>query len=159
MIFHRNRAEYTDGVIDLIPMHISPPDRNLGFGHEQIWKITLHNQKHEIGQISYRDGESVCVYYFGHIGYHIDPPYRGHGYAYNACILIREEIIRGGKTTAVITCDTDNTASRKTCEKLNCYLERVADVPAEIRQRYEISNRKCRYIWQITKDGEENGIC
>ena len=72
MLFRHNRVEYSDGVIDLIPLHIAPPSRELGFGHEQVWRITLHNERQEIGQISYRDGESRCVYYYGHIGYHID---------------------------------------------------------------------------------------
>ena len=77
MLFRHNRPEYSDGVIDLIPIHIGAPNRELGFGHEQVWKITLHDERQEIGQISYRDGESRCVYYYGHIGYHIDPPFRG----------------------------------------------------------------------------------
>ena len=92
MLFRHNRPEYSDGVIDLIPMHIGVPNRELGFGHEQVWKITLHNERQEIGQISYRDGESRCVYYYGHIGYHIDPPYRGQHFAYRACRLIEREI-------------------------------------------------------------------
>ena len=114
MLFRRDRAEYTDGVIDLIPLHCGIPDRSLGFGHEQIWRITLHNNRHEIGRISYRDGESRCVYYFGHIGYHIDPPYRGHHYAYRACRLIRREICLSGKSSVIITCDPENTASART---------------------------------------------
>ena len=111
MIFHRNRAEYTDGVIDLVPVHFTPPDPAMGFGREQIWRITLHDSRGEIGQISYRNGESRCIYYFGHIGYHIDEPYRGHHYARRACLLLRDEILLGGKQSAVITCDPDNAAS------------------------------------------------
>ena len=97
MIFHRNRAEYTDGLIDLVPIHFTPPDPSMGFGREQIWKITKHNSRGEIGQISYRDGESRCIYYFGHIGYHIDPPYRGNHYARRACLLLKGEILRSGQ--------------------------------------------------------------
>ena len=114
MIFHRNRAEYTDGVIDLVPVHFTPPDPAMGFGREQIWRITLHDSRGEIGQISYRNGESRCIYYFGHIGYHIDEPYRGHHYARRACLLLRDEILLGGKQSAVITCDPDNGPSRQT---------------------------------------------
>ena len=150
MLFRRNRAEYTDGVIDLIPMHISPPDPELHFGHEQVWRITEHNSRKEIGQISYRDGESRCVYYYGHIGYHIDPPYRGHHYALRACRLIRNEIRLSGKTSAVITCDPDNEASRRTCIRLGCLLEGNADVPRDLQERFEISSCKSRYIWHIT---------
>ena len=64
MLFRHNKPEYSDGVIDLIPIHIGAPNRELGFGHEQVWKITLHDERQEIGQISYRDGESRCVYYY-----------------------------------------------------------------------------------------------
>ena len=119
MLFRRNRAEYSDGIIDLIPLRVAPPDSGLHFGHERVWKITVHNSRKEIGQLSYRDGESRCVYYFGHIGYHIDPPYRGHHFAWRACMLIRNEILLSGKSSVVITCDPDNDASRKTCERLN----------------------------------------
>ncbi len=149
MLFRHNKAEYTDGVIDLVPIHIGLPNRELGFGHEQVWKITLHNERQEIGQLSYRDGESRCVYFYGHIGYHIDPPYRGHHYAYRACMLIEREIRLSGKTSVVITCDPDNDASRKTCEKLGCLYERTTDVPEDIYKRFEISRTKCRYIWHI----------
>ena len=45
MLFRRYRVEYTDEVIDLIPIHTGLPDKGLGFGHEQIWRITLHNEK------------------------------------------------------------------------------------------------------------------
>ncbi len=153
MIFHRYRAEYTDGVIDLIPLHIDPPDPALQFGHEQIWRITLHNSRKEIGQISYRDGESRCVYYYGHIGYHIDPPWRGNHYAARACRLLQTEIRMSGKTSAVITCDPENGASRKTCERLGCLLEGIAEVPDDLRQKYEMNDRKCRYIWRVGPAG------
>lgn len=149
MLFRCRRAEYSDEVIDLIPVHLNPPNRELRFGHEQIWKITLHNEKEEIGRISYRDGESRCVYYYGHIGYHIDPPYRGKHYAYRACRLIEREIRLSGKTSVIITCDPDNVPSRKTCLRLGCLFERIADVPEDIFQKYEISRQKCRYIWHM----------
>ncbi len=156
MIFRRFKAEYSDGVIDLIPMHIDPPNPELRFGHEQIWRITLHNSRKEIGQISYRDGESRCVYYYGHIGYHIDPPYRGRHFAYRACLLIRSEIRMSGKSSVVITCDPDNPASRRTCERLRCMLEGEVAVPEDLQQKYELSAVKCRYIWHITEQREQD---
>ncbi len=143
-------------MIDLVPLHFAPPSPSLRFGHEQIWRITLHDHRREIGQISYRDGESPCVYYYGHIGYHIDTPWRGNHYAARACLLIRGEIRRSGKTTAVITCDPDNAPSRKTCERLGCMLERIVRVPQEIREQHEIGPVKCRYIWRMNR-GEGKG--
>ena len=155
MIFHRNRAEYTDGEIDLIPVHFIPPDPAMGFGREQIWRITLHNCRGEIGQISYRDGESRCIYYFGHIGYHIDAPFRGHHYALKACRLLKNEVRMSGKSSVVITCDPDNSPSRKTCIRLECLWEGETDVPEDLQKKYGISPRKCRYIWRISEECEE----
>ena len=155
MIFRRYRAEYTDGVIDLVPVHFTPPDPSMGFGREQIWRITLHGSRGEIGQISYRNGESRCIYYFGHIGYHIDPPFRGHHYARRACELLREEIVLSGKRSIVITCDPDNEPSRRTCTGLGCLWEGITEVPEDIRHKYEISSVKCRFIWLVAEDRED----
>ena len=152
MIFHRYRAEYTDQVIDLIPMHFTPPDPSMVFGREQIWSITLHNSRKEIGQISFRDGESRCIYYFGHIGYHIDPPFRGNHYAKRACMLLDKELRRCGKRSVVITCDPENIASRKTCIGLGCAWEGIVFVPDDIREKYEISSVKCRYVWIVSEE-------
>ena len=152
MIFRRNRAEYSDGIIDLIPIHFTPPDPAMCFGREQIWRITLHDHKGEIGQISYRNGESRCIYYFGHIGYHIDEPYRGHRYARRACLLLEHEIRISGKSSVVITCDPDNEPSRRTCIGLGCLFEGITDVPEDIRRKYEISPVKCRYIWVLSEE-------
>lgn len=152
MIFRRNRAEYSDGIIDLIPIHFTPPDPAMGFGREQVWRITLHDHKGEIGQISYRNGESRCIYYFGHIGYHIDEPYRGHHYARRACLLLEHEIRISGKSSVVITCDPDNEPSRRTCIGLGCLFEGITDVPEDIRRKYEISPVKCRYIWVLSEE-------
>ena len=149
MLFRRYRAEYTDGVIDLIPLHIAPPAKELEFGREQIWSITLHNHRHEIGQISYRTGESKPVYYYGHIGYHIHPAFRGNHYAGRACRLLRREILTSGKTSVVITCDPDNLPSRKTCRGLGCLLECVCDVPEKLQKDFDLSPKKCRYNWRI----------
>ncbi|MBR2822667.1 MAG: GNAT family N-acetyltransferase [Clostridia bacterium] len=141
------RAEFTDGVIDLIPVREAPPSRELGFGHERVWRIAEHGRGKEIGRISYRDGESLGVYYYGHIGYHVDGPWRGHHYARRACGLIREEIRRGGKSSVVITCDPDNIPSRKTCEALGCSWESRVSVDEQLRRRFDISPVKDRYIW------------
>ena len=149
MWFRRQRAEFSDGVIDLVPLHLYPPEHEMGFGRNYDYMIVEHGQRREAGRISLRLGESECVYYFGHIGYHVDPPYRGHGYAKRACQLLRPLILLHGKESVVITTDPDNWASRKTCIRLGCALERTVDVPKEIQTRWLISERKCRYIWRM----------
>lgn len=153
MLFKRFRAAYTDGVIDLVPLNLYPPDEDMGFGVYYDFMIAPHGKRREAGRISVRLGESPCVYYFGHIGYHVDPPYRGQHFARRACSLLRPLIKRSGKTSVVITTDPDNWASRKTCEGLGCALERTVDVPPEIYDRWEISRVKCRYVWRL-QDGD-----
>lgn len=150
-MFGFRRAEFTNGHIDLYPIRTGLPDEDLEFGRELVWKITEHGKKKEIGQISYRNGESRYIYYFGHIGYHIDPPWRGNGYACQACELISGLFREDGKNTVVITCDPDNIPSRKTCEKLGGSLERIVNVPEYVRNRYDISAVKCRYILKTGK--------
>ena len=72
-----------------------------------------------------------------------------------ACRLIRDEIRRSGKTSAVITCDPDNEPSRKTCEGLGCRWEGITAVPEDIRKKYEISSEKCRYIWYLPEEQDK----
>ena len=152
MFFFRPQPAFTDGVIDLIQIRDWFADEEMRFGEEFTWRIALHGKRAEIGRINLRLGESPCVYCFGHIGYHIDPPYRGHHYARRACQLIAPVIRRYGKESVVITCDPDNTASRKTCEGLGCELERIITVPDWIRRRWSISKVKCRYIWHPSQE-------
>lgn len=149
MFFRRFRPQFTDGMIDLIPIRLYPPDSDMGFGECYDYIIAPHGVSREAGRISIRLGESPCVYYFGHIGYHVDPPYRGRHYARRACALLKPLMLKRGKTSVVITTDPDNIPSRRTCEGLGCALERIVDVPQEIRSRWEISAVKCRYIWRL----------
>ena len=145
---HR-KPEFTDGEIDLYPAKVFPASRELGFGEERVWKITEHGKRQEIGRISFRNGESRGIYFYGHIGYHIDPPWRGRHYAAKACRLIRDEIRQSGKSTVVITCDPDNLASRKTCLALGCLWESEVPVDRDLQEKFEISSRKERYLWIV----------
>lgn len=139
----------TDGVIDLVPIELYQLDRDMGFGECYDYIIAPHGVSREAGRISLRLGESPCVYYFGHIGYHVDAPYRGRHFAKRACALLFPLMRRKGKRSVVITTDPDNIPSRRTCEGLGCVLERTVNVPESIRSRWEISPVKCRYIWRL----------
>lgn len=151
MLFRRFRPEFTDGVIDLVPIRLFPPEEEMGFGEVYDYIIAPHGQRREAGRISLRLGESPCVYYFGHIGYHVDPPWRGHHYAARACALLEPLIAASGKSSIVITTDPDNMPSRHTCERIGCILESIVPVPPLMQSRWELSPVKCRYVWKINK--------
>lgn len=141
--------EFTDGVVDLVPIQLVQPEKAMGFGQVYDYVIAPSGQCREAGRISLRMGESPCVYYFGHIGYHVDPPFRGQHFAARACELLKPLIAVAGKSSVVITCDPDNAPSRRTCERIGAVLEREVDVPEEIYDRWEISARKLRYVWRV----------
>lgn len=145
----RNKKTLGDGVIELIPVHEWKAEPEMGFGEEYSWIIAPAGKRQEMGRINLRLGESPCVYVFGHIGYHVDPPFRGNHYALRACRLLAPLIRQRGKESVVITCDPDNIPSRKTCEELGGVLERTVRVPDWIRESWSISAVKCRYIWRM----------
>lgn len=144
-----SRPAFTDGIVDLYSLDLYPPDSDLGFGDYEDFIITEHKKKREIGQISIRMGESEGTFYFGHIGYHIDPPWRGHHYALRACRLVLPLFRFYEMNDIVITCDPDNIPSIRTCEKLGCLLESTVSVPQDRQKKWELSPVKRRYVLRI----------
>lgn len=85
-----------------------------------------------MGRIRLRVGwNDDVIRYAGHIGYAVEPVYRGHRYAERACRLILPLAKRHGMTSLWITCQPDNTASRRTLERLGAECVGVIDVPHE----------------------------
>ncbi len=150
-----SRQQFTNGLIDLRLTGQDVTSDDLGIIDGYLFHIYRHHGLHKMGYISLRLGESPSLYYLGHIGYRIDPSYRGHGYARQACELLRPLMLEHGLRSAVITTDPDNFASRRTCEHLGCVLESVVDVPPAYRVLCSGSQRKCRYIWLNAKEAAE----
>lgn len=98
------------------------------------------------GELALRIGENPSLFYLGHIGYHIDPPYQGHHFASRACALCLPLLRQLGMRSVVITTDEDNLASIRTCEALGAVLECRVNVPLWCVRKFEVSNRKRRYI-------------
>ena len=84
-----------------------------------------------VGRCELRVGFSETLYYAGNIGYSVDKPERGHGYAKRACLLLLQLARRHRMPQVVITCRPDNAPSRRICESLG----------ARLRDREE-----CRYV-------------
>ncbi len=143
------RVTFHDDVLDLYLSDDDVSDASCGIQDGFLFYIYLRRTKKYVGYISLRMGESPALYYLGHIGYRIEQAYRGHGYAYRACQIIKPLIQELKYKSLVITTDVDNVASRKTCEKLGCVLERIAPVPREQRIVCSGSREKVRYIWLI----------
>jgi predicted acetyltransferase len=99
-----------------------------------------------VGGIGLRVGSTEQVeLYYGHFGYHVYPAARGRHYAERACRLLLPLARRHGLRELWITCNPDNTASRRTCERLGARFAGIVPIP-ETEPLYARGEReKLRY--------------
>lgn len=119
-----------------------------GFSPYQIYGIYVDNK--EVGRLTLREGSDEERYFDGHIGYTIDEEYRGHGYSYEACCLLKKMV---DKDHLLITCDPQNIASRKIIEKLNCEYIETKSVPKTLRKFFAKDEKeKMIFCWKIKEE-------
>ena len=82
-----------------------------------------------VGRCELRLDHTISNYYYGNIGYRVWEQYRGHGYAYQASLLLMELAASMDVDYLLITVSPENIPSVKTCEKLNGTLLDTVKVP------------------------------
>ncbi|MCY3711798.1 MAG: GNAT family N-acetyltransferase [Gemmatimonadetes bacterium] len=99
-----------------------------------------------MGRLSLRIGHTEHIEkYAGHIGYSVEPPYRGRRLAARSCVLILPLARAHGINPLWITCNPENAASRRTCEIIGSTLvETVPIPPSDPLYRWD-TKWKCRY--------------
>ncbi len=143
-------GELADGELQLALVERYPGDPARGYVPAYRFRMRLAGQREPIGSIELRIGDTPdLVTYGGHIGYAVEPPYRGHHYAARACRLLLPLARRHGFTTLWITCNPDNLASRRTCELLGAELAEIVDLPPSSDMYHRGMRQKCRYRLQI----------
>jgi len=70
-----------------------------------------------IGRCDLRLGENARTRLDGNAGYLIHRPWRGHRYAARALGLLLALARRRGMARLIVTCDPENAASARTCER------------------------------------------
>lgn len=150
------RASFEGVSIALVLTRDGLYDADAGVEDGFIFDIRpLHQRRRSAGYVSLRLGESAGLYYLGHIGYRVEQPFRGHGYAEEAVRLLKP-LMRGcGMRTLVITTNEDNIPSRRTCEKLGCVLESIVPVPERYRELCMGARTKCRYILDTAERNDD----
>jgi predicted acetyltransferase len=104
------------------------------------------------GAIGLRVGSTHAIeMYYGHFGYHVYPPARGHHYAERACRLLLPLAFQHGLKPLWITCNPDNYASRRTCERLGARLVSIVPVPQEDPLYVRGEREKCRYRLDLNR--------
>ena len=134
-------------VIDLVEERKERPAQYNQYVLTFYYGIYLHDRGVRIGNCDLRIGHNNELYYAGNIGYHIDPAYRGHHYAYEACVLMLDEAVKNQMDYILITCSPGNVASRKTIERLGAQYLETTDVPCDhwLYQRGETVKRIYQY--------------
>lgn len=114
-----------------------------------LYDIVLHDGSC-IGQIDFRLKTTPSLIKFGgQIGYGINKPYRGHGYAAQACELIKVVAKEKGFNELWITCNPDNIASIRTLDKIGAqFIEQVL-IPMGSELWHRGDREKLRYLWQF----------
>lgn len=138
----------TDGNVSLQTDRLCPADPVKRYVPAYHFEIMVNDQP--VGKISLRIGYPDSLLYGGQIGYNVDEPYRGHGYAGAACRLLFPVMRAHGMRSAIITNNVENTASRRVCEKIGArYLCRI-DVP----QDHEMYQKGSRCVNVYALDAE-----
>ena len=100
-----------------------------GWGTSFIYDIEAQGKI--VGRCDLRIGSGTTIDYAGHIGYSVYLPYRGHHYAAKACVLLFKQAKHLGMSEVLITCNTVNIASYKTCEYAGCTYVTTKPVPID----------------------------
>jgi tagatose 1,6-diphosphate aldolase len=103
-----------------------------------------------VGGIGLRIGNNPEIEMFsGNIGYHVYPPARGRHFAERACRLLLPLARRHGMDRLWITCNPDNAASRRTCERLGAKLMDIVPIPPDHPFRLRGETAKCRFMIEL----------
>jgi predicted acetyltransferase len=131
--------------LELIRQKPADPARGLVPSYDFAMRVA-QEPKALAGLINFRAGSTYALEMFGgHFGYGVEPPYRGDHCAERACRLLLPLARRHDLLTLWITCNPDNHASRRTCERLGCALADIVPLPPNNDQYLAGERFKCRY--------------
>ena len=100
--------------------------------HVPTLSYMIHVAAHIVGEVRIRLGDSADLdRHFGHIGYEVYPAFRGRGHATIACRLALGVMRDLGYRDVWITCNPDNLASRRVCDKIGARYVETIDIPVD----------------------------
>mgnify|MGYP002682874610 FL=1 len=137
-----------DEELELVLTETKPGDSIIGRVPYYTFDMRVGGRK--AGYIRLRVGNTPDILmYGGHIGYAIEPEFRGRHYAERASRLILPLAKAHGLNTIWITCDPDNIASRRTIERLGAKLVEIVKVPPYSVYYRAGARAKCRFRLDI----------
>jgi len=134
------------GEVTLLFIRIVPGDPARDFVPAYHFRILVDDGS-DVGHLNFRVGDTghvrICA---GHIGFEILKPFRGRGYAFQACRAVAP-LVRSFYDAVTITCDPDNRASRRTIERLGATFTDEVPIPPDDPHYQRGSRSKRRYRW------------
>lgn len=144
-----NPKKLVDDDLELVLAKKSPADEKKGY--VPAYEFEMRNPKtgEKIGHINLRIGDNENIFYGGHIGYGVSEKFRGHHYAARSLELLFPFVKKHGVNPVWITCNPENIASRKTCERAGGKLVEIVDFPEYNEQHQRGDRKKCRYRFDL----------
>lgn len=133
-------------------------DQDLPKGWKPYYIFLMMVDNKEVGRLTLREGNREERYYDGHVGYSVEPEYRGHSYAFQAVLKLKKIAQKLGFEELVITCSPDNIASKKTILKLGAKYLETAVIPSRLKKDFE-ANETEKEIYILELQEENNEIC
>lgn len=133
-----------DGELSLVLQAVHPADAARGWFPWYAFVIAASGAPAGTIRLRIGDGPDL-VLYGGHVGYDVAPAFRGRHFAERACRLLFPLMRANGQNEVWITCNPDNQASRRTCERLGAALVEIVRLPPDSDMYRRGEREKCRY--------------
>ena len=130
-MFFKKSPNLDDGEIKLKYVSKYKDNDPEGWGLSYVYDVIVSESNRIVGRCDLRLGQTKTIELAGHIGYTIYMPYRGHHYAAKACQLLFKQASFLKMKELIITCNTDNIASYRTCELAGCEFIETKIVPRD----------------------------
>lgn len=111
-------------------------DTDLPKGWKPYYIYLMKVENKIVGRLTLREGTNEERYFDGHIGYTVEPEFRGHNYAYQAVLALKPIAQKMGFKELIITCSPDNIASKKTILKLKAIHLETVKIPLKYRKDF-----------------------
>jgi predicted acetyltransferase len=140
-----------DGELELELVERRPGDSIRGYVPSYIFVMRNRFTRAVMGRINLRVGDNQDLWmYAGHVGYSVDRQFRGNHYAERSCRLLLPLARAHSFSELWITCNPENTASRRTLERLGAELVEIVDLPRENPMYLRGDRRKCRFRLRLS---------
>lgn len=128
----KDPGRLVDKDLELVLVEQRPADPDRGLVPEYKFEMRHVETAKRLGEIGLRTTLTPKLSeYGGHIGYEVESLYRGNRYAARSCKLLFSLANSHDINPMLITCSTNNAASKRTCEIIGAKLIEIKTIYVE----------------------------